>query len=83
MRDFSIHHRSAKSPAGWAPKTGELVSAQFTEDDQWYARFLVFLFFLIFGCASPINDWRTPNRYRAKVRRASAMRKEAELVFID
>lgn len=56
MRDFSLHHKSAKAPSGWAPKTGELVSAQFTQDDQWY---------------------------RAKVKRASAMRKEAELVFID
>lgn len=56
MQDFSIHHKTARSPAGWAPKTGDLVSAQFSEDDQWY---------------------------RAKVKRASNMRKEAEVRFID
>jgi staphylococcal nuclease domain-containing protein 1 len=35
MKDFSIHHKTARTPAGWTPKTGDLVSAQFSEDDQW------------------------------------------------
>ena len=57
MSDFSLHHRSptASSP-GFSPKTGDLVSAKFSEDDQWY---------------------------RAKVKRASAVKKEALLWFID
>ncbi|WVR05260.1 hypothetical protein IAU60_002272 [Kwoniella sp. DSM 27419] len=58
MRDFSLHHRQAASaaPAGFTPRTGDLVSAKFSEDNQWY---------------------------RAKVKRASAIKKEAVLFFID
>ncbi|WVF72237.1 hypothetical protein IAT40_007049 [Kwoniella sp. CBS 6097] len=58
MSDFSLHHRQASSaaPAGFSPKTGELVSAKFSEDNQWY---------------------------RAKVKRSSAIKKEAVLYFID
>ena len=37
MSDFSLHHRAAtaSAPSGFSPKTGELVSAKFTEDNQW------------------------------------------------
>ena len=58
MSDFSLHHRqqSSAAPTGWAPKTGDLVSAKFSEDNQWY---------------------------RAKVKRASALKKEAVVQFID
>ena len=58
MSDFSLHHRqqSSSSPAGFSPKTGDLVSAKFSEDDQWY---------------------------RAKVKKASGIKKEAVLYFID
>jgi staphylococcal nuclease domain-containing protein 1 len=37
MSDFSLHHRSAAAaaPSTFSPKTGELVSAKFSEDDQW------------------------------------------------
>lgn len=58
MSDFSLHHRAATSsaPSGFSPRTGELVSAKFTEDDQWY---------------------------RARVKRASGIKKEALLYFID
>ncbi|ORX39823.1 hypothetical protein BD324DRAFT_615122 [Kockovaella imperatae] len=58
MSDFSLHHRTptAASPAGFSPKTGDLVSAKFSEDNQWY---------------------------RAKVKRSSALKKEAVLWFID
>ncbi|KAK8869858.1 hypothetical protein IAR55_000426 [Kwoniella newhampshirensis] len=58
MSDFSLHHRqaTASSPAGFSPKTGDLVSAKFSEDNQWY---------------------------RAKVKRSSAIKKEAMLYFID
>ena len=58
MSDFSLHHRqqSAVAPSGFSPKTGDLVSAKFSEDNQWY---------------------------RAKVKRSSAMKKEAVLWFID
>lgn len=55
MHDFSLHHRSAATPAGYAPKTGELVSAKFS-DGSWY---------------------------RAKIRRSSQLKKEAEVTFID
>jgi staphylococcal nuclease domain-containing protein 1 len=55
MHEFSIHHRSASSPAGFNPRPGELVSAKFS-DGAWY---------------------------RAKIKRASAIKKEAEVVFID
>lgn len=58
MSDFSLHHRAATSaaPSGFSPRTGELVSAKFSEDDQWY---------------------------RARVKRASGIKKEALLYFID
>lgn len=58
MSDFALHHRAAASaaPAGFIPKTGDLVSAKFSEDNQWY---------------------------RARVKRASGIKKEASLQFID
>ncbi|KAL1405286.1 hypothetical protein Q8F55_008913 [Vanrija albida] len=58
MSDFSLHHRSPANaaPAGFSPKTGDIVSAKFTEDDRWY---------------------------RAKVKRSSALKKEAQVYFID
>jgi len=58
MSDFSLHHRSATSAASasFSPRTGDLVSAKFTEDNQWY---------------------------RARVKRASGIKKEAHLQFID
>ncbi|WWC61150.1 uncharacterized protein I303_103729 [Kwoniella dejecticola CBS 10117] len=58
MSDFSLHHKqpTSGSPAGFSPKTGDLVSAKFSEDNQWY---------------------------RAKVKRSSAIKKEAVLSFID
>lgn len=58
MGDFSLHHKqtTSSSPPGFAPKTGDLVSAKFSEDDQWY---------------------------RAKVKKASGIKKEALLYFID
>ena len=55
MREFSLHHKTAAPTAGFTPKSGELVSAKFS-DGQWY---------------------------RAKVRRASPIKKEAEVTFID
>lgn len=55
MREFSLHHKTVAPTAGFVPKSGELVSAKFT-DGEWY---------------------------RAKVRRASPIKKEAELTFID
>ncbi|EIN12033.1 transcription factor [Punctularia strigosozonata HHB-11173 SS5] len=55
MRDFSLYHKTAVLPAGYSPKTGELVSAKFS-DGQWY---------------------------RAKIRRSSPVKKEAEVTFID
>ncbi|WRT67103.1 uncharacterized protein IL334_004069 [Kwoniella shivajii] len=38
MSDFSLHHKqpTSSSPAGFTPRTGDLVSAKFTEDNQWY-----------------------------------------------
>jgi staphylococcal nuclease domain-containing protein 1 len=56
MGDFSLYHKTAaSSPAGFTPRSGDLVSAKFS-DGQWY---------------------------RAKVRRSSPVKKEAELTFID
>jgi staphylococcal nuclease domain-containing protein 1 len=55
MRDFSLHHRSSVTPAGFVPKQGQLVSAKFS-DGSWY---------------------------RAKIRRSSPLKKEAEVTFID
>lgn len=58
MSDFSLHHRqqTAAAPAGFSPKTGDLVSAKFSGDGQWY---------------------------RAKVVKASALKKEAYVKMID
>lgn len=58
MSDFGLHHRSQANaaPAGYSPKTGELVSAKFSEDNTWY---------------------------RARVKRASGIKKEAHVYFID
>ena len=55
MHDFSLHHRVPAPPPDFVPKSGELVSAKFS-DGSWY---------------------------RAKVRRASPLKKEAEVTFID
>jgi len=56
MKDFSSYHKMAgPAPAGFAPKSGDLVSAKFS-DGQWY---------------------------RAKVRKSSAVKKEAQVTFID
>ena len=56
MRDFASHHKTAgPGPAGFVPKSGDLVSARFS-DGQWY---------------------------RAKVKKASAVKKEAQVTFID
>jgi staphylococcal nuclease domain-containing protein 1 len=55
MREFSLHHHSAATPAHFEPKSGDLVSAKFS-DGSWY---------------------------RAKVRRSSPIKKEAEVTFID
>ncbi|KAJ3849044.1 hypothetical protein EV368DRAFT_48091 [Lentinula lateritia] len=56
MRDFSLHHQGTVAvPAGFTPKSGDLVSAKFS-DGAWY---------------------------RAKIRRASPIKKEAEVTFID
>lgn len=56
MKDFSSHHKMAgPAPAGFSPKSGDLVSAKFS-DGQWY---------------------------RAKVKKSSAVKKEAQVTFID
>lgn len=37
MSDLTLHHKSAEqTPAQFVPKTGELVSAQFSQDNVWY-----------------------------------------------
>ncbi|KAL1918675.1 uncharacterized protein VTP21DRAFT_2697 [Calcarisporiella thermophila] len=36
MSEFSLHHRTAVRPADFKPRQGEVVSACFTADDQWY-----------------------------------------------
>lgn len=55
MHEFSLHHKTAVSPAGFIPKNGDLISAKFS-DGSWY---------------------------RARVKRASPIKKEAEVQFID
>lgn len=55
MREFSLYHKTAAAAPGFVPKSGDLVSAKFS-DGQWY---------------------------RARVRRASPVKKEAEVTFID
>ena len=55
MRDFSAHHKVTAPPPGFVPKSGDLVSAKFS-DGAWY---------------------------RAKIRRSSPVKREAEVTFID
>jgi len=56
MGEFSLYHRTASAVPGFTPRSGELVSARFSGDGNWY---------------------------RAKARRISPAKKEAELTFID
>lgn len=58
MSDLGLHHRNQanQAPSGWAPKTGDLISARFSEDNQWY---------------------------RARVKRVSTLKKEAQIYLID
>lgn len=55
MREFSLYHKTAAQTPAFLPKSGDLVSAKFS-DGAWY---------------------------RAKVRRVSSVKKEAEVTFID
>ena len=56
MKDFSSHYQTARpAPAGFSPKSGDLVAAKFS-DGEWY---------------------------RAKIRKSSAVKKEAQVTFID
>lgn len=55
MREFSLFHKTAVPTPAFVPKSGDLVSAKFS-DGAWY---------------------------RAKVRRVSPVKKEAEVTFID
>ncbi|KAF8513029.1 transcription factor [Hysterangium stoloniferum] len=55
MHDFSLHHRTANAIPGFIPRSGDLVSARFS-DGSWY---------------------------RAKIRKSSPGKKEAEVTFID
>lgn len=75
MSDFSLHHRQAASaaPKDFSPKMGELVSAKFSEDNQW----------CVASSSSPAAGFSLTNRYRAKVKKSSALKKEATLSFID
>jgi staphylococcal nuclease domain-containing protein 1 len=37
MSELGIHHKNASTaPEGWKPRNGEIVSAKYTEDNQWY-----------------------------------------------
>lgn len=57
MKEFASYHKTAApAPASFAPRSGDLVSAKFSDDGQWY---------------------------RAKVRKSSAVKKEAQVTFID
>ena len=55
MRDFSLYHKTVAAAPAFVPRSGDLVSAKFS-DGAWY---------------------------RARVRRASPVKKEAEVTFID
>ena len=35
MADFARYHANATAPADFTPRKGELVSAKFSEDQQW------------------------------------------------
>ncbi|CAG8824298.1 27434_t:CDS:2, partial [Dentiscutata erythropus] len=36
MSEFELYHKTTKDLEVTNPKTGQIVSAQFTDDDQWY-----------------------------------------------
>lgn len=58
MSDLSLHNRNQAnaSPAGFSPRSGDLISAKSDADNTWY---------------------------RARVKKASGIKKEASVVFID
>lgn len=58
MSDLALSNRNVSNaaPAGFTPRTGDIVSAKWSEDNQWY---------------------------RAKVKKSSAVKKEALVVLMD
>ncbi|KAF9183792.1 hypothetical protein BGZ51_003746 [Haplosporangium sp. Z 767] len=37
MSELGVHHKqSSKAPENWKPRVNEIISAKFTEDNQWY-----------------------------------------------
>ncbi|KAF9914354.1 hypothetical protein BX616_008467 [Lobosporangium transversale] len=36
MSELSVHLKNSTAPPNWKPRTNEIVSAKFTEDNQWY-----------------------------------------------
>lgn len=58
MSDLALHNRNVDNaaPAGFTPRTGDVVAAKWSEDNQWY---------------------------RAKVKRASALKKEVTVYLMD
>jgi hypothetical protein len=58
MSDFALHHRQAASaaPQDFSPKTGDLISAKFSEDNQWYVHL------------NRSADWQVPSQSQEIVR---------------
>jgi staphylococcal nuclease domain-containing protein 1 len=36
MKDFALHHKTLSQPASVTPRSGDMVSARFSVDQQWY-----------------------------------------------
>ncbi|CAD6585030.1 MAG: hypothetical protein TREMPRED_004014, partial [Tremellales sp. Tagirdzhanova-0007] len=92
MSEFSLYHRSAaaNAPSGFSPRTGDIVSAKFSEDNQWYRAKVTkssalkkeaLLYFIDYGNGETLPFSRI-RPLDAKFKALAGQAKEARLSFV-